>query len=106
MVNYKQDRQDLGYLPSDGELLKAYLERLRSVIQQNRYAYAPQHEKWFTHYSASPCWICNFMDLTDYLLGVISDMEKELKNYTWKCVKPVGQMDPTTFQFKPIKQSK
>ncbi len=103
MINYKKDRQDLGYLPSDGEGLRAYVERLRNVAQQQRYSYAPSHENWFTHYSPSSCWICNLLDLTDYLVSAMSDIVSEDKKHLWKCHKPVGQNDPMMFTFKPQK---
>ncbi len=103
VVNYKKDRQDLGYLPGDGEDMRAYLERLRSVLQQNRYAYAPKHEAFYTHYGPFPCWICNFMDIADYLCSLLDSIVSEDKLHRWKCVKPPGTVDPLTFTFKPHK---
>ncbi len=103
VVNYKKDRQDLGYLPSDGEDMRAYLERLQNVMQQTRYAYAPKHEDWYTHYGPFPCWICNLLDMCDYLNGIMKDILNEDKLHRWKCVKPTGSVDPLTFTFKPHK---
>ncbi len=101
MINYSKDRQDLGYLPSDGEHLHAYCARLKSVLQQNRYAFAPNHEKWYTHYGPSPCWICNFMDLADYLADVLEDITIEDKKRKWVCERPIGQKDPMAYVWRP-----
>ncbi len=101
MINYAKDRQDLGYLPSNGEHLSAYVNRLQSVLQQNRYSYAPKHETFFTHYGPHPCWICNFMDIADYLASVLQDFVTEDKKRNWVCHKPIGSTDPMTFVFKP-----
>ncbi len=103
-MNYKKDRQDLGYLPSDHEHLSSYVDRLRDVLQQNRYAYAPKHENWYTHYGSAPCWICNFMDISDYLCSVLQDMVEQDKTRTWKCKRPQGQTDPLAFVFIPHKK--
>ncbi len=103
MINYKKDRFDLGYLPSDGEFLKAYVERLRAVAQQQRHSYAPAHENWYTHYGPSSCWICNLLDLCDYLIGSMDDIWKNDKSHIWYCHKPVGTQDPMQFEFKPKK---
>ncbi len=102
MINYKKDRIDLGYLPSDGEHLQAYVARLQAVLSTNRHSFAPSHENWFTHYGPSPCWICNFMDLSDYLASILQDFVTEDKKHKWVCEKPVGTAgDPMSFIFKP-----
>lgn len=101
MVNYKLDRQDLGYLPSEGEHLEAYVARLTSVLQQSRYAYSPNHEKWYTHYGSAPCWICNVMDCADYLAGIMQDIVKNDKKRKWVCERPVGTQDVMAFNWIP-----
>ncbi len=106
MVVYAKDRQDLGYLPSDGETLKAYCSRLREVERQNRYAYAPKHETWYEHTKPASCFICNFMDMTDYLIGCIEDMLKQDIHGKWTCHRPEGSKDPLTFVFTRVKTQK
>ncbi len=101
MINYAKDRQDLGYLPSNGEHLPSYLQRVRDVAQQSRYAYAPKHESFFTYYGPHPCWICNQMDMLDYLVSILEDFVTNDKKRDWVCFKPVGQTDPMAFEFKP-----
>ncbi len=102
MINYKKDRQDQGYIPSVGESLNAYVGRIRSIAEQNRHAYAPQHENWFTHYSPSPCWICNQMDMLDYLVGVCQDFVKNDKKRNWRVVAGDHSKDPMFNEFKPF----
>ncbi len=102
MVEHAHDRMDMGYLPSDGELLSPYVARLKSVIEQNRYTYSPSHERWYTHRGNAPCWICNFMDCCDYLVGILQDMADD-KNYRYKCVRPPGEHDALKFSFKGTK---
>lgn len=103
MVNYKKDRIDLGYLPSDGETLKSFCERLRHVAIQQRHSFAPSHENWYTHYGPHSCWICNLLDMTDYMIATVEDVWKNDKKHIWRCEKPVGTADPMAFQFKPKK---
>ncbi len=85
--------------------MSAYVARLRSVTQQNRFRYSNTHEKWFTHRSAAPCWICNFMDCCDYLVDLLEDIIAEDKTGVWKCHKPLGKSDPTNFQFLRTKKT-
>ncbi len=99
------DRMDMGYLPSDGELLSSYVNRLKTVVEQNRYTYAPAHEKWYTHRGNAPCFICNFMDCCDYLVAIIKDMSLD-STYYWKCVRPAGEKEPLKFDWKPFKRAK
>lgn len=100
MPTYSKERIDLALFPSNGETLKGYQERLASAIEQHRYSYAPQHEKWFTHYSPSPCWICNVLDMLQHICDILGDIWKEDKKGQWKCVKPVGSPDKYSFSFK------
>lgn len=99
------DRMDMGYLASNGEHLVAYVNRLKNIVEQNRNTYSDTHRTWFTHRSASPCWICNFMDCCDYLVGLLEDMAVEQKHIIWLCEKPAGEHDPLKFTFKPHKSS-
>ncbi len=95
----------MGYLPSEGESLKGYCERLRSIAQQNRYSYAPTHEKWYTHYGPNSCFICNFMDMCDYLISAMDDIWQNDKTHVWLCFKgDISSKDPMTFEFKPHKR--
>ncbi len=99
------DRMDMGYLPSDGEHLTAYVNRLKTVVEQNRYSYAPAHEKWYTHRGNAPCWICNFMDCCDYLVGILLEMSAD-SNYSWKCEKGLNHdKNPLSYVWKPHKRT-
>ncbi len=103
MTDYRTDRTDVGYLPSDGEHLKAYADRLKSVANHNRYAYGPTHEKFYTHYGPSSCFVCNFMDMLDYCISILDDIWQNDKKNRWVCEKPIGSPDVMSFQFKPHK---
>jgi len=103
MTNYKKDRIDLGYLPSDGETLKAYSERLKAIAVTQRHSFAPAHENWYTHYGPHPCWICNMLDITDYVISTLDDVWMNDKVHVWYVKKPVGTADPMQFQFMPRK---
>ncbi len=98
---YKKERTDLGYLPSEGEHLSAYVNRLISVLQQNRFAYMPPHENWRTHTQPAPCFICNFADIADYLASILNDFVKNDKKQTWRCYRPDASHDPMSFSFQP-----
>ncbi len=102
MVNYRENRTDLGYLPSEGETLAGYVARLKAIHQQNRHAYSPPHEKWYTHYGSKPCWICNFMDISDYIIAILEDIGNLDKKNHWKCIRPSKSYDSLTFTFKPF----
>ncbi len=104
MINYKTDRCDLGYLPSDGEYLRAYIHRIKSIAQQNRWSFSPDHEKWWTHRNPAPCYICNFMDMLDYLIGCLENMQENDKNHLWRCYKDHASQDPLSFEFRPQKK--
>ncbi len=96
---------DFGYLPSDGELLLPYVNRLKSIVMQQRYSYSTEHEKWWTHRRNSGCFICNFMDCCDYLVTILGDMAIEQEKYYWKCSRDQsGSKDPLSFVFKPYKK--
>ncbi len=102
-VDYQHDRHDLGYLASDGESLPAYVNRLKSIVETQRYTYAPAHERWYTHRGNAPCWICNQMDCLDYLVGLLTDMVIEDKKHKWVCHRDTNSKDPLTYHFKPQK---
>ncbi len=95
----------MGYLPSDGETLRAYCTRIKTISQTNRYAFSPDHEKWWVHRNPSPCYICNFMDMLDYLVSCLENVEANDKNHLWRCCRPEGTQDPLMFEFKPEKRS-
>ncbi len=103
MTDYRTDRTDVGYLPSDGEHLKAYAARLQGVANHNRYAYGPTHEKFYTHYGPSSCFVCNFMDMLDYTISILNYIWQNDKKNRWICEKAIGSPDVMAFEFKPHK---
>ncbi len=97
---------DMGYLPSDGELLTSYVTRLKTIVEQNRYTYAPAHEKWYTHRGNAPCFICNFMDCCDYLVAICIEMSQST-TYYFKCEKGSNaDKNPLSFIWKAYRREK
>lgn len=96
-MNEKQDR---GYLPSEGEHLGAFVNRLKDIAEQTRYDRLPSHEKWYTHYGAGPCWICMYADFVDYLVSMLADINNYDKKGKWTCYRPEKSHDALSFSFK------
>ncbi len=102
MNHSPRERINLGFLPSDGERLQSYVQRLKDLYEQIRHSYAPVHEKWYTHYSAGACWICDVLDVLDYIIGTMEDIAHYDKKHKWVCYRPTESHDSLTFTFKPI----
>ncbi len=105
-MRYNEDRQDHGYLPSEGEHLGPYVARLRSVLTETRARYGMVHEKLWSHRGPHPCWVCTFEDLSDYLCGILEDVHKIDINRDWVCVRPEKSKDVLTYYWKPFKRAK
>ncbi len=90
-------KEDWGYAPSDGETLKAYSSRMKSIAQQIRHDYTQQHLKWYTHYSAGPCYICNLMDLIDYCVEIVEMVPLSDKKAIWSLLREKGSTDILQF---------
>ncbi len=95
-----KEKLNLAYLPSDGEHLGPYVKRLKDIAQQTRYDSLPPHEKWYTHYSSGPCFICEYADLVDYLVSSLEDIVNYDKKGKWRCERPGKSHDALTFTFK------
>ncbi len=97
-------KTDLGYLPTDGELLKSYLTRLRDCTEQLRGSndFAMHQNKFWCHTNpnSSYCFVCNMMDWLEYVVEIVQDMVEDDKKATWKCVRPTASHDALTFEFK------
>ncbi len=96
----RREKQDIGYLPTDGEHLGPYVRRLKDYAEQTRYDIFPTHEKWYTHYHAGPCFICDYADLVDYLISTMEDMVNYDKKGKWRCERPPNSHDALSFTFK------
>ncbi len=68
-------KEDWGYAPMDDEPLKTSVNRFKHVITEIRHDYTQSHLKWYTHYSSGPCFICNLMDLCDWLIAFLETLE-------------------------------
>ncbi len=95
-----KEKTNLAFLPTDGEHLRAYVKRLQDVIQQIRYDDSAPHDKWYTHYSSGPCYICEMLDMLDYMQGILTDIVNYDKKHEWVCVRPEDSHDALTFSFK------
>lgn len=87
---------DLGYLPSDGEYLQAYGDRIKDIISQMRGS-IQDHERWWEHRSAKPCRICNLLDMCDYLSSLMQDLPREDKKGIYRIRRPKDSHDALSF---------
>ncbi len=100
----------MGYLPTDGENLSAYATRLKDIKDQLRYSgeNVMHQEKFWCHINprSSYCWVCDLLDLVDYVHSLLEDIAKNDKKLKWKCVRPSESHDALTFEFKPFSRVK
>ncbi len=93
-----------GYLPSDGELLVGYVKRLHDVKDNIRYGGDNKlhQEKFWCHINprSSYCWVCDILDMIDYLIEMVTDIAETDNKAVWRCYRPTDSHDPLTFQFK------
>jgi len=98
-------KSNLGYLPSDGEHLTGYITRLKDIMDALRYGGDNKlhQEKFWCHINprSSYCWVCDLLDMVDYLHGLMSDIAKNDKKHSWVCCRPTDSHDALTFTFKP-----
>ncbi len=94
------NKATIGFLPSQGETLKGYTERIRQIAQQIE-GYSQNHIKWYTHYGAGACWICDLNNVLRYTCDIMSDVSNELlkKKYHLKATHPKGATNPDFFEF-------
>ncbi len=93
-------KSTLGFLPSEGEELQGYCERLRLIVQQLE-EYSMNHIKWYTHYGAGACWICDGNNVMRYAIDVMNDVALEVASkYRLKARHPKGATNPEYFEFK------
>ncbi len=105
-VNDQRIRKtNLGYIPSDGEHLEGYISRLEQIQHDIRYGGDNQlHiEKFWCHINprSSYCWVCDLLDLLDYLVGMNKDIIKADKKHTWK-----AKRDGSDYTFVPYPKVK
>ncbi len=109
MTHYAGDsrirKSNLGYLPSDGETLKGYAKRLHDVKDMIRYGGDNKlhQEKFWCHINprSSYCWVCDTLDMVDYVVEILDDIVSSDKKNKWVCFRPPDSHDPLTFTFKP-----
>ncbi len=96
-----EDKNTVGFTPSEGETLIGYSTRLSEQIAQIR-GYALNHVTWFTHKGPGACWICDLLQMADYIAGIQIDIAKEDTKNIWKAVRKGD--DPLTFVFTKRKK--
>ncbi len=98
-------KSNLGYLPSDGETLSGYIQRLKDVIDTIRYGgeNVLHQEKFWCHLNprSSFCFVCDILDMMDYTHSLLKDIAEFDKKHLWKCYRPTDSHDALTFNFKP-----
>ncbi len=90
----------IGYFPSIGEPLQGYSGRMRDITQQLQSMFYAQHLKWYTHYGAGPCYICDMFAMNEYSSDMLAAMPDQDKKGHWYCERTSSSNDPTTFVFK------
>ncbi len=105
-MRYRTDKQDSGYLPSEGEHLGPYVDRLHNTLQEMSNRYGDVHEKLWSHRGPHPCWVCAFENISTYLTSILTDIHKIDNTRDWICTRPKGNHDPLTYYWKPIKRQK
>lgn len=71
-------------MPSNGESLQGYADRLKEMIQQHRHTVMIIHEKWWTHRSPSPCYICTQVDALEIVIDTLVQIQKLDKKALWQ----------------------
>jgi hypothetical protein len=98
-------KSNLGYLPSDGERLSGYVKRLKDIQETLRYGGDNKlhQEKFWCHINprSSYCWVCDLLDMVDYILGLLEDMDNNSVKMVWICKRPPNTHDSMTFEFVP-----
>ncbi len=74
---------DIGYHPSDQELLLSYGDRCKAIMQQLRHDFQ-DHFKWWEHRGVKPCRICSLMDMLDYTIDSMVSVPQIDKKAIWK----------------------
>ncbi len=99
-------KSNLGFLPSDGEHLGPYVQRIKDIKDQLRYSgeNVMHQEKFWCHINprSSYCWICDLLDMVDYIHDILQNIADFDKKSRWKCVRPSDSHDALTFTFKPV----
>ncbi len=98
-------KTNLGYLPTDSVNLKSYVIQLEDVIKTLRYGgeNVLHTEKFWCHINprSSYCWVCDLLDMVDYIHSILKEIVELDKKNVWKCHRPEGSHDALTFTFKP-----
>ncbi len=98
-------KTNLGYLPTDGAYLNGYIKLLKDVKDTLRYGGENKlhQEKFYCHTNqrSSYCFVCDWLDMIDYIWEILEDIEQECKKHKIKfvCERPPDSHDPLTFRF-------
>ncbi len=87
LMSYRDSRishSDLGYFPSNDETLTGYADRLKHIVSQMRQTVMPEHEKWWTHRRPNPCFICNMIDMLEYCIDSLVEVQQSDNKGNWR----------------------
>ncbi len=73
---------DIGYHPSDGELIDGYAERVLAICAQFRHDFL-DHYKWWEHRGTKPCRICGYADMLEYLAEALQEVSNADPKASW-----------------------
>ncbi len=99
------EKVNQGYLPSVGEDLQGYVERLRHILAEQS-GYLQKHTGWYVHRGTGECPICNLENIGTYICDMLLDVSISLKKSKkiFKCEQNKTSSDPLTFVFLPHPQ--
>lgn len=101
-------RQSSSFLPTEGETLEVYFQRLVNSVEEqyqistNAHINGPKGP-WYTHRTPSGCFICNQATLSQYMESIIESVldaipkskklvfKKDLQTATMKLQKPTKE---------------
>ncbi len=102
----REPKENLGYVPSQGETLGGYAERLRDTLAQFE-GWLQTHVNWYTHYGMGACPICDLLNMVRYQNDIINDIANELltRKFKMEAERPKGTTDHSFFEFKIKKRN-
>lgn len=92
------DKVSYGLLPSNGETLEGYAQRLHEVASQHR-NYSICHLHWHTHTGAGACWICDTLNILEFTIDSLQAICQNDALHTWRAIKNPDY--DIGFTFKP-----
>jgi len=88
---------NVAYVPVENEPLSMYVERLDPIVHQLDLQ-LQMHYNWYTHKRSPNCPICDSINVSQYILKIMTDISKEEPN-KWKAKKLMDGIGNLSFFF-------